>query len=74
MGLSGEKLLGEAKTVTPDSDYLKNEPAVAARHAGVALDYFTSSAQRGPMRSTATCRAPTGLWSPHSRGTTGAGC
>jgi len=33
----------------------------------------TSSAQQGLMSSTATHWIPTGLWSPRSRGTTGAG-
>ena len=34
----------------------------------------TLSARRGSTSSTATRRAPTGLWPPRSRGTTGAGC
>ena len=34
----------------------------------------TSIARRGSTSSTAIHRAPTGRWSPRSRGTTGAGC
>ena len=36
--------------------------------------YKFRNARRGSTSSTAIHRAPTGRWSPHSGGTTGAGC
>ena len=72
MGLCGEKPLGEAKTKAPNSDYHKDEPPVA--HDRRRSRGATSSARRGSTSSTAIRRAPTGRWSPRSRGTTGAGC
>ena len=68
MGLRFASPLGEVKTKAPNSDYQNHRdvPSVAARQAEVA--------RRGSASSTATRRAPTGLWPPRSRGTTGAGC
>ena len=48
-GLSGEKLLGEAKTKAPNSDYHKGEPPFAARQAEVARDYLKSAARIGEL-------------------------
>ena len=72
MGLSGERPLGEVKTKAPDSYYHQIMPPVAARQAEVARDYLKRAARIDD--STATHRAPTGLWSPRSKGTTGVRC
>jgi len=61
MGLSGEAPLGEIKTKATNSNYRKNEPPAADTAGG------GRAAQRGSMSSTATCRAPTSLWSPFKR-------
>ena len=44
MGLSSETPLGAAKTKATNSDYLKNEPPVAARQAEVARDCLKRAA------------------------------
>ena len=72
MGLSGEKPLREADTKATNSDYRNNEPPAASRHAEVARGYLKRL--RGLMSSAAFRRAPTGLWPPRSRRTTGVGC
>jgi len=75
MGLSGALPLGDVKTKAPNSDYHNHRdvPPIAARQVEVARDYLKRAA-RIDESSTATRRAPTGLWPQSSRGTTGAGC
>ena len=69
MGLSGEKPLGEAKTKALNSGYHKpkDEPPVEARQVEVARDYLRRAARIDELP------VPTGLWSPRSRSTMGAG-
>jgi len=74
MGLSGATPLGEVKTKAPNSDYHYQKDCHRPQQGRQRSRGKTSSARRGSMSSTAIHRAPTGLWLPRSRGTTGAGC
>jgi len=69
MGLSGEAAGRGQDQITQFSTTTRtsHRPLHGRRRSRRA----TSSAQRGSMRSTATHRAPTGLWPPRSKGTTG---
>jgi len=71
MGLSGASPLGEVKTKAPNSDYHTTGTCHRSQHGRRRSRGTTSSARRGSTSSAATRGAPTGLWPPRSRGTTG---